>query len=252
MKKTNRENTGKFGVKKQQAALRPGHYLVDSMSALREYCRHRPELIKELRCHKDVAKELLAEFPDLEKQVVVSHFETSFYAEVTAKVQDFSYLKKGLPEAERDLIIALDHVKDPRNLGAIARSAAFFGVKTMVIPRDRQVGLTDASFATAQGAFALLEIVEVPNLAQALEVLKDRSYWVIGTDASATELSGGVKSFAKRVLVMGAEDKGISRLVREKCDAFVGIPRIPGGLDSLNVSVAAGILLRDCSDAAQG
>jgi 23S rRNA (guanosine2251-2'-O)-methyltransferase len=141
------------------------------------------------------------------------------------------------------LIVALDHVQDPHNLGAIARSASFFGVKTLLIPKARQVSLTKASVATSQGAFAYLNVVQVSNLTRAIKKLKDEQFWALGADMNGESVEEVVGFYEKTVLILGNEAKGLSRLVKENCDRVVSIGREIGELESLNVSVAAGILI---------
>lgn len=147
--------------------------------------------------------------------------------------------------AQENVIIALDHITDPRNLGAIARSAAFFGVREVVVPERRQVLLTRASVATAQGAFALVDLVTIVNLSRTLDQLKEAGYWVIGADMAGDPLKQVAAKFEKVVIVMGAEDKGISREVQKRCDVMASIAGHPERLESLNVSVATGIFLHE-------
>lgn len=148
----------------------------------------------------------------------------------------------GLVKTPESLVLALDHVQDPRNLGAILRSAAFFGVRTIVVPERRQVLLTQASVGTAQGGFALCNLVCTVNLTRTLRDLKDQGYWIIGATMDGEPVSQVAGQYDKVVLVLGAEDTGLSRMIDETCDRKVAIQG-DGKLDSLNVSVAAGILL---------
>ena len=142
----------------------------------------------------------------------------------------------------QDTLIALDHVMDPRNLGAIARSAAFFGCREIVVAERRQVLLTRASVATAQGGFALTDLVTVTNLGRILDELKECGYWVIGAAMDGESLGKSKPTFEKRVLIFGSEDSGLSPNIQKRCDLVAGIGA-KTGLDSLNVSVAAGIFL---------
>jgi len=139
------------------------------------------------------------------------------------------------------LVLVLDSITDPHNTGAIIRSADQFGVDLVVLPEHR--GATDfATIArTSAGAAAWVKIVQVPNLVRAVESLKAAGFWVYGADAGGTP-APTMKLPEKTVLVMGSEGAGIARLLSQKCDAIVSIPT-KGKLDSLNVSVAAGILL---------
>jgi 23S rRNA (guanosine2251-2'-O)-methyltransferase len=135
----------------------------------------------------------------------------------------------------------LDGVKDPRNLGAIIRSAAAFGIAGVIVPGRRAVGLTATVAKTAVGGLEHVPVTEVTNISQTLERLKKLGFWIIGTDEEA-EIPCQTFAFPTPVaLVFGEEGTGISPLVRRHCDALVSIP-VCGPLRSLNVAVAAAIL----------
>jgi 23S rRNA (guanosine2251-2'-O)-methyltransferase len=140
------------------------------------------------------------------------------------------------------LILGLDAVQDPRNLGAILRTAECAGVGGVFIPERRAVGLTATVAKAAAGALEHVSIARVTNLVQLIEQLKERKIWVIGAAADGasdyTEWDWRVPS----ALFLGGEGTGLHRLVRERCDALVRIP-LRGRIESLNVSVAAGIIL---------
>lgn len=146
-------------------------------------------------------------------------------------------------EGNQSLVLVLDHLQDPRNFGAIARSAAFLGVKTIIFPKARQVSLSMASVATSQGAFAYLNLVQVANLSRVIKKLKEADYWVLGADMEGESVESVRGFYQKSVLILGNEGKGLSRLIKEQCDRIVSIPGEAGGLESLNVSVAAGLLI---------
>jgi 23S rRNA (guanosine2251-2'-O)-methyltransferase len=156
-----------------------------------------------------------------------------------------------LSELEEDdsellnLVLVLDHISDPRNLGAIVRSAAFFGIRHVIVPERRQVLLTQASVNTAQGGFALTKLTVVVNVSRALEELKSRDFWVLGAAMSGEPVARVSGRYDKQVLVLGSEDKGISPGVLSHCDVVVSIAGAEKSLDSLNVSVAAGILIHE-------
>jgi 23S rRNA (guanosine2251-2'-O)-methyltransferase len=153
------------------------------------------------------------------------------------------------------LLLLLDGVQDPHNLGACLRTAEAAGVHALVTPRDRAVGLTAAACKAASGAAASIPLVRVTNLARLLGELQRRGVWIFGTaDDAPTELYDMDLS-GSLALVMGGEEKGMRRLTRENCDYLVRIP-MAGRVTSLNVSVAAGIALfeavRQRSRRAQG
>ena len=146
-------------------------------------------------------------------------------------------------KGEAPFIIVLDGITDPHNLGAIVRSAECLGAHGVIIPERRAVGLTPAAMKAAAGALEWVKVVRVTNITRTLEDLKKRNIWAYATDMDGenyhkVNFSGGV------ALVIGAEGEGVSRLVKETCDATVSIP-MSGRLDSLNASVAAGILMAE-------
>jgi 23S rRNA (guanosine2251-2'-O)-methyltransferase len=145
-------------------------------------------------------------------------------------------------DAPPRLILALDQVSDPRNLGAILRSAAAFEVGAVILPERRSAELGGVAAKAASGAVDLLPLIEVVNLAKALEQAKAAGYWVVGLDAHGAETLATLPAHDRLVLVLGAEGAGLRRLVAERCDHLVRLP-ISGRIESLNVSVAAGIAL---------
>lgn len=146
--------------------------------------------------------------------------------------------RDGLP-----LLLALDGVTDPRNLGAIIRSVAAFGGHGVIVPQRRSVGMTAAAWKTSAGAAARLPVAMAANLTQSLKLLKQRGVFVIGLDAAGDVPLPGL-SFADRpvVVVVGSEGKGLSRLVTDTCDAVVSIP-ISRTTESLNAGIAASVAL---------
>ena len=144
--------------------------------------------------------------------------------------------------AGKALILVLDGVQDPHNLGACLRSAAAAAVTAVVIPKDKAAPINATVRKTSAGAADRIPVISVTNLARTLRVIKDAGVWVYGMDGEApgliyqTDLTGNV------ALVMGGEGEGMRRLTREHCDGLVKIP-MPGEMESLNVSVATGIAL---------
>ena len=147
-----------------------------------------------------------------------------------------------LGEVAPRLVLALDQVSDPRNVGAILRSAAAFDVGAVILPERRSAELGGIAAKAASGALDLLPLIEVVNLARALEAAKAQGYWIVGLDSSGAEALTEVPDHDRLVLVLGAEGAGLRRLVAERCDHRVRLP-ISGRVESLNVSVAAGIAL---------
>lgn len=140
------------------------------------------------------------------------------------------------------LLLALDGVQDPHNLGACLRSADACGALAVIVPRDRAAQLTPAVYKVAAGAAETTPVVAVTNLARTLRLLKDANLWIVGADAAAQKAAREVDLKGGVVLVLGAEGSGLRHLTREHCDFLVRLPTL-GAVESLNVSVAAGMLL---------
>jgi 23S rRNA (guanosine2251-2'-O)-methyltransferase len=140
------------------------------------------------------------------------------------------------------LLVALDGVEDPRNLGAILRSVEAAGADGVLLPERHSAGLSETVARASAGAIEHVRVARVGNLVQALEELKARGIWVVGLDAAGKERWDAVELNRPVVLVLGGEGRGMRRLVREHCDHLVSIPHF-GHVSSLNVSVAAGIAL---------
>jgi 23S rRNA (guanosine2251-2'-O)-methyltransferase len=160
-------------------------------------------------------------------------------------VNDYELLERlsgKIGTEDAPLAVVLDGVEDPRNLGAIARTAECAGAHGIFLPERRAVGLTDAVAKTAAGALEYVPVAKVTNLTRLLEDMKQRNIWTIGTSLNAkmdyTEWDWRQPS----AIVLGSEGKGLHRLVAETCDALVKIP-VLGKIESLNVSVAAGVIL---------
>jgi 23S rRNA (guanosine2251-2'-O)-methyltransferase len=143
---------------------------------------------------------------------------------------------------EPPLLLILDGVQDPHNLGACLRSADAAGVHALITPKDRSVGLTPTACKVASGAAESVPFVQVTNLARTLRWLQEAGIWVVGTAGETNTLIYDADLQGPLALVMGAEEKGMRRLTREACDALVRLP-MAGSVESLNVSVAAGICL---------
>ena len=140
------------------------------------------------------------------------------------------------------LLVVLDGVEDPHNLGAIIRTAHAAGAAAVVVPDRRAAGLTETVAKAAAGALEHLPVVRVGNVNQTLETLKARGFWIYGLDERATHLYSETDYAKPTVIVLGGEGQGLHQLVKKHCDVLVRIP-MSGAISSLNVSVAAGIVL---------
>ena len=141
------------------------------------------------------------------------------------------------------LLLVLDGVQDPHNLGACLRGAAAAGVHAVIAPADRAVGLTATVRKVASGAAEITPFVQVVNLARALRSLRDRGIWIVGAAGEAECILYDVDFTLPTAIVLGAEEKGLRRLTREVCDRLARIPLTEGSVESLNVAVATGIFL---------
>lgn len=140
-----------------------------------------------------------------------------------------------------DFLLILDHLEDPHNFGAIIRTAEAAGVKSIIIPKDRSVSVNDTVIKTSVGTTANVKIIKVTNLVDTIKKLQQQGYFIYGTDMLGKDCRE-VDFSGKKVLIIGNEGKGMSSLVRTHCDEMIKIP-MNGEVNSLNASVAAGILL---------
>ena len=145
---------------------------------------------------------------------------------------------------EKKIIVMLDNISDPHNLGAIIRSADVFEAAGIVLPKHNSVSLSATVAKTSAGAINYVPVAVVNNLNQAIKTLKEEGYWVVSTDGSATIDYSSIKYDFPVVVVIGSEGKGVSSLVLKNSDYIVKIPQF-GHVNSLNASVAAGILLAE-------
>jgi 23S rRNA (guanosine2251-2'-O)-methyltransferase len=159
-----------------------------------------------------------------------------------APLPAFDLRRTCAPEPGRNVVLVLDQINDPHNLGAILRSAAAFGVRAVVLPERGSAELGGAAAKAASGALDVVPVIEVVNLARALDELAAEGYWRLALDPAAEASLEAVPEVHDLALVLGAEGTGIRRLVAEHCDFAARLPIAPP-MASLNVSVAAGIAL---------
>lgn len=183
-----------------------------------------------------VPKKKLDQLTSENHQGVAAYVASYQYAELE------DLFRKAEKKQEAPFFVILDELEDPHNLGSILRTADATGVHGVIIPKRRSVGLTQVVAKTSAGALEYVPVVRVTNITNTIEELKERNVWVVGTDANATEdyrlLDGNIAI----ALVIGNEGKGMSRLVKEKCDWTVHLP-MKGKIPSLNASVACSLLL---------
>ena len=151
-------------------------------------------------------------------------------------------LLAALAGRQSPLLLALDGVQDPHNLGACLRTADACGALAVIVPRDRAARLTPAARKVAVGAAETTPVVSVTNLVRSLKLLKEAGLWIVGADVEAERTAAQLDLRGPVVLVLGAEGSGLRQLTRRHCDFLARLPQL-GAVESLNVSVAAGMLL---------
>ncbi len=144
--------------------------------------------------------------------------------------------------SEKPFIVILDHIEDPHNFGAIIRTCESAGVDGIIIPKDRSVSINSTVMKTSAGALNNVKICKVTNLSRTIDELKNRGLWIFGTNVSNSISYNSVDYDIPLALVIGSEGFGISKLINDKCDYIINIP-MKGKVNSLNASVAAGILI---------
>ncbi|GGA51446.1 23S rRNA (guanosine(2251)-2'-O)-methyltransferase RlmB [Paenibacillus physcomitrellae] len=175
--------------------------------------------------------------PDLQHQGVVAQVAPYAYAEVEDLLEAAS--ASGRPP----FLLILDEIEDPHNLGSILRTAECTGVHGVILPKRRSASITATVSKTSAGAVEYVPVARVTNLAQTIDQLKEAGIWVVGTDVEAREGIYDTNIFNGPVaVVIGNENKGMGRLIKEKCDVLVKLP-MAGKLNSLNASVAAGVVM---------
>ncbi|RFU68649.1 23S rRNA (guanosine(2251)-2'-O)-methyltransferase RlmB [Peribacillus saganii] len=169
-------------------------------------------------------------------QGVVAHVAAYTYAEMD------DLFARANSRNEPPFFLLLDEIEDPHNLGSIMRTADAVGAHGIIIPKRRAVGLTATVAKASTGAIEYIPVVRVTNMAMAVEELKERGVWIVGTDAKGTDDYRNMDGTMPIGLVIGSEGKGMGRLIKEKCDFLIRMPMV-GKVTSLNASVAAGLLM---------
>jgi len=234
--------------------------VISGINAVKENLR-KSEGIVELFIAKGKKIERLQEILDIATQKKIPiRFKDRLYLDkississhqgIIAILNTYKYLyfndliERAVSDKNKGLLIAADHITDTGNLGSLIRTAEFFGVQGLILPKDRSASITDAVHKRSAGGSAYLPVTKVVNLARALKQVANENFWVIG---AAGESGTNIYEFdwnRDLVLVMGNERKGLSRVVKDQCHHLVSIPQ-SGKLASLNVSVATGIILSE-------
>ena len=160
---------------------------------------------------------------------------------IVIEINDYEYKDLSSISKDEKIVLLLDHLEDPHNFGAIIRTCEARGIKSVIIPKDRSVAVNDTVMKTSAGALNRVNIIMVPNLVNAINKLKDDGFFVYASAMDGRDYKK-VSYTDRVVLIIGNEGKGVSKIVRDNSDEIISIPMI-GSINSLNASVAAGILM---------
>ncbi|MDO4662188.1 MAG: 23S rRNA (guanosine(2251)-2'-O)-methyltransferase RlmB [Tissierellia bacterium] len=216
----------------------------------------RNAVIEALKSQREISKayiikensKVISKIIDLCKKqnIDIEYVDKDFFRDTKIKHQgvmveakEFSYTDLN-DVLDKDLLVILDKIEDPHNLGAIIRSCEAMGAGAVIIPERRSVKVNSTVYKTSAGAINYMDVVMVTNLKRTIDKLKEERYWVYGLAGEASDLIYATDLKGKVALVIGNEGNGISRLVRESCDKLIKIPMI-GKINSLNASVACAI-----------
>lgn len=192
------------------------------------------DLINKVK-HKNIKLQTLTKF-DMDKKV------SGLHQGIILDVEDYKYADiYNIISDEDSLIVMLDHIEDPHNFGAIIRSCEAAGVDGIIIPTDRSVEVNSTVIKTSVGTTEKMKIARVTNLNSTIKLLKDKGYWIFGTDMDGTDYTK-LDYKGKTCIICGNEGSGMSKLVRENCDFIASIP-MQGEVNSLNASVATAIIV---------
>lgn len=228
------------GVLPVLEALRAGSRRIDRLMIVHGAREHRLQEIVELARANGVAVTKLSR-EELERHLEpgINHQGVAAITSAADYVSEDEIIDAVGPDS---LLVILDGVEDPRNFGAILRTAECAGVDGVLIPERRAVGLTETVVKSSAGATEYVKVAKTPNVNRLIEELKERNVWVVGTSGESETEYTDWDWTQPSALVLGNEGSGLHRLVAENCDVLVKIPMF-GKIDSLNVSVAAGVVL---------
>lgn len=232
-----------------------------------EYIMGRNPVLEALRSEREINKILIAEGSQKgqmqqiiglakERQVLlqivprkkIDQMADGNHQGVIAQVAAYAYAElddlfaRAEERNEAPFFLLLDEIEDPHNLGSIMRTADAAGVHGIIIPKRRAVGLTATVAKLSTGAIEYIPVARVTNMARAIEDIKERGVWIVGTDAKGSDDYRSMDGGMPIGLVIGSEGKGMGRLIKDKCDFLIRLP-MAGKVTSLNASVAAGLLM---------
>lgn len=222
------------------------------INPVKETLLNKEKNIEKLEIYKGVKEETVKEIKILASKRNVKIFYTNKKIDnsqgVCIFISDYDYyldsenLVEFLLKKEKSVVLILDEIQDPRNFGAIIRSAEVFGVDLIIIPERNSVKVNETVIKTSAGAINHVKIMKVTNLSETINTLKKLDYWVYGAAGEGENFYNKEEYPLKTVLVLGNEGNGLRKKVREHCDKLIKIPMY-GEINSLNVSVAGGIIL---------
>ena len=230
-----------YGPNAVLEALRAGKRPIETITILESARPDRMKALLDLARQKGVPVHRVPRFDigDVRHQGVVARIAAARYADADDLLDQ---LESRIATTDPPLALGLDGIEDPRNMGSILRTAECAGVHGVFIAERRAVGLTSVVAKVAAGALEYVPVARVTNLVRLIEQLKERNIWVVGAAGDAKEMYTDWDWKLPAAVFLGSEGNGLHRLVREHCDTLVRIP-VAGKLESLNVSVAAGVLL---------
>ena len=210
----------------------------------------KPEKVKKVKIQKNFDdKEIKSLLENNKIKVEVldkkefAKFDKFSHQGIILDIEDFSYANyKDFLDVENAKIVILDHIEDPHNLGAIIRTSEAAGITGIIIPKDRSVDVNSTVMKTSAGAVENIKIAKVTNLINVIHDLKESGFWIVGTAMAGSVDYRDIDYTGKIALVIGNEGKGVSKAVMEECDYLAKIPMY-GKINSLNASVAAGIMI---------
>jgi len=234
--------------------------IIYGKNPVKEFLVQPSSEIEEVFVSNEIARDSLKDITKLaeEKGVKISYLarydltkisKTSSHQGIAARISEFRYrdvseiLNTRTRKGEKLLILILDHIEDPQNLGAIVRTVNVLGAHGVIIPKDRSASVTPAVVKASAGAVIYVPISKVVNIVRIIRELKDRGIWIIGSDLDSPKtIHDEQLGELDLALVVGSEGKGLKRLVKKECDFLLSIPQV-GEVSSLNASVAAGIMI---------
>lgn len=216
---------------------------ITGKNAIREYLKNNTKIYKAY-VNKNMKDELISELKN--KNISIEYIDKFKLDKISKnnqgiiiKVDDYKY--KDISDIDDDIVVILDHLEDPHNLGAIIRTCEVAGIRNIIIPKDRSVSVNETVMKTSAGALNHINLIMVTNLTETMKKLKKDGFWFVGMDMLGDNYKK-IDYTGKIGLVVGSEGFGMSKLVEQNCDFIATIP-MRGKVNSLNASVAAGIII---------